>query len=623
MSFVPASGLDSNEEKLAEALKGLNFINEAIIARAVSFKQFSQKDFGWILNTLGLISPYQLYQGMAIAHNMPLETNGLKIIEGQQAALLEKTSFFDVKDKGIIPYKFDGQILTVYTTNPLDENVEIFLKTTYSATSLHPILVTPRDFEKALKTIYQTQLVDDAKNGLFYRSPANSAIYVISRNQLIFLSCCGALTLLGIAYYPALVIGLFLFTFQLLSIASIFFKLWISIRGSKSSMLHDISNQQIESLKDDELPIYSVLVPVYKEPEIIAQLTKNLAALDYPAHKLDIIILLEEDDPSTLDALKKSNPPAHFRLLIIPHCLPKTKPKACNFGLFFAKGKYLTIYDAEDRPDPDQLKKSFIAFREGKGQFLCFQAALNYYNRNTNFLTRMFTLEYSYWFDYMLPGLDSLNLPIPLGGTSNHFETEKLKNIGGWDPFNTTEDADLGIRGNVKGYRIGIINSTTFEEANSVLGNWLRQRSRWIKGYMQTWLVNTRHPIKMWKEIGAKNFISFHLLIGGTVLIFLTNLIMIAFSVLSITNVGLVNYFYTEIFITIALLSVIIGNALAIYLNMVGIFKRQYYSYIFYTLLTPFYWVLHSLAAYKALWQLFVKPFYWEKTRHGISNEVE
>ena len=209
----------------------------------------------------------------------------------------------------------------------------------------------------------------------------------------------------------------------------------------------------------------------------------------------------------------------HF--IVVPDGQPKTKPKACNLGLRFARGEFLVIYDAEDRPEPDQLKKAFIAFRRGGPRLACVQAALNYFNANENFLARMFTLEYSFWFDYMLHGLDALRMPIPLGGTSNHFRTSVLRDLGGWDPFNVTEDADLGIRASALGYSVGVINSTTYEEANTSTHNWIRQRSRWIKGYMQTALVHSRRPGHLVRVTGWRGAAGFSLLIAGTPLTFL------------------------------------------------------------------------------------------------------
>jgi cellulose synthase/poly-beta-1,6-N-acetylglucosamine synthase-like glycosyltransferase len=314
-------------------------------------------------------------------------------------------------------------------------------------------------------------------------------------------------------------------------------------------------------------------------------------------------------------------PPHYIRFIYIPDSKPKTKPKACNYGLAFAQGEYLTIYDAEDIPDPDQLKKAILAFRHGSPDLVCVQAALNYFNRDENFLTRMFTLEYSYWFDYLLPGLDSLRLPIPLGGTSNHFRTDRLLELGGWDPFNVTEDADLGIRASQRGYRVGVIDSTTYEEANCRLKNWIRQRSRWIKGYMQTWLVHNRDPWKSLKTLGLGNWLAYQFFIGGTIVCFLSNPILWLFFIYAaISRAPWLEQLFPGWMLYISLFNLILGNSIGIYLNMIAVFRRKYYNLTLYALLNPIYWLLHSAASYMALWQLFTKPFYWEKTIHGLSK---
>ena len=233
----------------------------------------------------------------------------------------------------------------------------------------------------------------------------------------------------------------------------------------------------------------------------------------------------------------------------------------------------------------------------------------------------MFTLEYSYWFDYLLPGLETLDLPIPLGGTSNHFRTDRLRELGGWDPFNVTEDADLGIRASQRGYTVGVINSTTYEEANCQLKNWIRQRSRWIKGYMQTWLVYNRHPWKYLKQLGLKSWLAYQFLIGGTVVTFLISPVLWVLLIYwSVTRAYWLESLFPGWVLYISLFNLSISNALGLYLNMVAVFRRRYYELLLYALLNPIYWQLHSIAAYMALWQLFVKPFYWEKTIHGLSK---
>jgi cellulose synthase/poly-beta-1,6-N-acetylglucosamine synthase-like glycosyltransferase len=250
------------------------------------------------------------------------------------------------------------------------------------------------------------------------------------------------------------------------------------------------------------------------------------------------------------------------------------------------------------------------------------QAALNYFNRGENFLTRLFTLEYSYWFDYMLPGLEAWRLPIPLGGTSNHFRTDRLRELGGWDPFNVTEDADLGIRASQRGYTVGVIRSTTYEEANCRVKNWLRQRSRWIKGYMQTWLVHNRHPWRSLRTLGLKNWLAYQFFIGGTIVMFLSSpLLWGLFLYWLVTQANWLDELFPSGWVLyVALFNLLIGNSLAVYLNMIAVLGRGYYDLLPYALLNPLYWQLHSVAAYLALWQLFSKPFYWEKTIHGLSR---
>lgn len=264
---------------------------------------------------------------------------------------------------------------------------------------------------------------------------------------------------------------------------------------------HLISLEELNSLDPGSLPVYTVLVPMYKEPEVAQKIARSVTELDYPTEKLDVKLLLEEDDPETrakIDEVMESLPPCVEVIVCptVPKGEPRTKPRACNWGLERAQGEYLVIYDAEDRPEADQLKKAVAAFRRlkaaGKDRVACLQAKLNYFNAHQNGLTKFFTLEYSTWFDLFLPGLHAYRIPIPLGGTSNHFNVEVLKSLGGWDPFNVTEDCDLGIRMARKGYVTEVLDSTTWEEANSRVGNWIRQRSRWIKGYFQTHLVHSR-----------------------------------------------------------------------------------------------------------------------------------
>lgn len=267
------------------------------------------------------------------------------------------------------------------------------------------------------------------------------------------------------------------------------------------------------------------------------------------------------------------------------------------------------------------MKKVVILFRKLPDEFIVVQGALNYYNKNENLLTQMFTLEYSLWFDYLLAGLESLDVPIPLGGTSNHFKLDKLMEMGAWDPFNVTEDADLGLRVFAKQYKIGLVNSTTFEEANNEPFNWIRQRSRWIKGYMQTYLVHMRNPLKLLRSVGWHGFLGFNFFVGGTWFTFLLYPVLVAFLIAYlIFQFTWVRSLFPDWVLYVGTFNFFAGNILMIYVNMMAVFKRRYYELILYSILNPLYWLMHSIAAYKALWQLIYKPFYWEKTNHGLTK---
>ena len=264
------------------------------------------------------------------------------------------------------------------------------------------------------------------------------------------------------------------------------------------------------------------------------------------------------------------------------------------------------------------------AFRSGDDRLACVQARLNYFNAKENVLTRMFTLEYSWWFDYMLPGLDRLKLPIPLGGTSNHFRTSVLRHLGGWDAWNVTEDADLGLRAAAEGYTVGVIPSTTYEEACGRYWPWIRQRTRWIKGYMVTGLVHTRRPIKTARAAGVRGVFGLLLLIIGTPLTFLLAPVMAFFTVLwllSFVGAPAIPDLLPGPMEAIGAINLIVGNAMMVALNALAVGRRRIHHLLPYALLNPLYWCLHYIAAWRALYQLIFNPFHWEKTPHGLTNQ--
>ena len=376
-------------------------------------------------------------------------------------------------------------------------------------------------------------------------------------------------------------------------------------------------------LADEDLPIYTVLVPMFREPDVLPILAGALRQLDYPAAQLDIKIILEEGDEETIAAARALKLEEIFEIVLVPPSHPQTKPKACNYAFRMARGEFTVIYDAEDKPEPDQLKRVVAAFARSPKNVACVQCRLNYYNRNENWLTRLFTLDYSLWFDLLLPGLERMGVPIPLGGTSNHFRTSVLRELNAWDPFNVTEDADLGIRMTQKGYATKLVESTTFEEANVSVRNWIRQRSRWIKGYMQTLLVHMRRPREFSQQVGPMGVLGFVMFIGGTLLSGLINPVFWAvFALWGVTQAAGFDIFFPPVLLYLSLFNLLLGNGLLIFLMMLAPFRRGWLELTPWAPTVVFYWVLLSIAAWKGLFQLVTRPFYWEKTQHGLSSHT-
>jgi cellulose synthase/poly-beta-1,6-N-acetylglucosamine synthase-like glycosyltransferase/putative flippase GtrA len=372
-------------------------------------------------------------------------------------------------------------------------------------------------------------------------------------------------------------------------------------------------------IPDDELPIYTILLPVYHEASVLQQLVKGIERLDYPEDRLDVKLLLELNDTETREAAEQVGLPACFDVLLIPDVGPTGKPRACNHGLAHARGEYLVIYDAEDRPEPDQLRKAVAAFWTDQDDAVCYQAKLNYFNRTYNLLTRWFTAEYSVWFDKLLPGLQAMDVAIPLGGTSNHFITNRLRELGGWDAYNVTEDAELGMRIFLHGCKTSILDSTTYEEATSRAYNWTRQRSRWVKGYMQTYLLYMRRPFRLVRQMGPKAFVAFQLFFGaGTLCLLLNPVYWLLTMTWYLTHLAGIESVFPMPILYIGSIGLFLGNVAFTLANLSGCFAREYYDDVKWALLSPVYWVMMSVAAWKAAIQLCYKPHYWEKTVHGF-----
>ena len=365
------------------------------------------------------------------------------------------------------------------------------------------------------------------------------------------------------------------------------------------------------------LPIVSVMVALYRESNIAPRLIKRLGRLDYPQELLDVLLVVEADDLLTREALDRANLPGWMRVVVVPDGTVKTKPRALNFALDHCRGSIVGVYDAEDAPEPDQIRKVVQRFHARGPDLACLQGRLDFYNPRINWLSRCFTIEYAAWFRLLLPGVERLGLAVPLGGTTLFFRRAALDTLGRWDAHNVTEDADLGMRIARRGFRTELIDTTTFEEATCRPRSWVKQRSRWIKGFMMTWLTHMRDPALLWRELGPRRFVGFQLLLGGSVLHALLAPVLWTFWALPLGLPHPIQAIVPDVWLWTLILGFFAIEIVLIAFGIVGMGRTRHRLSPLWVPTMILYYPLATLAAYKAAWEMLVHPFYWDKTTHG------
>lgn len=444
---------------------------------------------------------------------------------------------------------------------------------------------------------------------------------------------CAANPLLGIGPSSKLLLTLAIALLIALSSATLYYKILQVLKAFP----HKKATYDLDTLLNPpegfRWPVFTVLIPLYREVESLPYIMENMRRMDYPKSKLDVRILIEENDLEIQAALEQMKLDDYVTVIICPNRSPRTKPSACNIGLEGARGEFVVIYDAEDIPEPLQLKKAAQTFMEAGPEVVCLQAPLQYHNPFTNILTQWFAAEYAFHFGVGLFGLERLGGPIPLGGTSNAFRMDALLELGGWDAYNVTEDADLGIRIARRGWLVRMIDSVTYEEANSQVHNWYRQRSRWIKGYYQTWLVHMRNPWRLYRELGAKRFAAFQLIIGYSTVSSVINPLFWATTTVYFYGkyqgdtpyTAYIDSLFPAAVLYLGIIGMVVGNLLAHYCLLIGSMEQGLFKSFWRMLLLPVYWILISAANIKALRQLASKKrrSYWELTKHALVARPE
>jgi glycosyltransferase XagB len=383
-----------------------------------------------------------------------------------------------------------------------------------------------------------------------------------------------------------------------------------------------LARDKTRSVAERSWPVYSILVPLYREVAVLDQLLAALSALDYPKANLDVVFLIERDDTGMIDALAARVLPAWVRTETVLDGFPRTKPRALNHGLTLVHGLYVTVFDAEDIPDPDQLKLAVLEFESAPPDVGCLQARLAIDNAPDGWLPLMMSIEYAGLFDAVKCGMALGGFPVALGGTSNHFRRADLVALGGWDAWNVTEDADLGIRLARHGWKVMDLPSTTLEEAPIGLNAWLGQRRRWMKGWIQTGISQGRDPVRAIREMGMGAWIAAHSQIFGVVLGALTFPFFAGWFLWNTWTGEVWDASTWPLFLAncLALEIALIGLLVMLLPTIVGLRRRNLWHLVPWLLTAPLYLLLVSLAAWMAVRDFWRQPFHWEKTEHGLGK---
>jgi cellulose synthase/poly-beta-1,6-N-acetylglucosamine synthase-like glycosyltransferase len=522
---------------------------------------------------------------------------------------LSDARLIETSAAGLVPFRIDNELCVVVA--PRGAAVRKIIRLIENRPKLaHRFRFTTS--ERLQRFVFRhanSAIGERAARSLAREHPQLSAAPPRRRSGYIFGALFALAMLTGIVFAPSSAI----LGFELV-LAGVFIS-WMAMRLGVGAFIA-WPQAAAPRIPDSELPVYTIVAALYREAASVNGLLSAIERFDYPPEKLDVKLIVERNDEETREAILTRPSKVPIEVIVAPPAGPRTKPKALNVALPFAQGGFLVVYDAEDRPEATQLRTALNAFRAADNGLACVQACLSIDNTSDSWLARYYTAEYAGQFDVFLPGIAALGLPLPLGGSSNHFRAAALREAGGWDPYNVTEDADLGMRLARFGYRTGVIDSTTYEEAPSRIGAWLRQRSRWFKGWMQTWLVHMRNPRQLWRELGVAGFLAFQLMVGGNVLAALVHpLFMGALLISAITG-----DLWDGNSALIAFTTLTAGYFVSALLGGFGLMRRGLLAHAWVLLLTPLHWLLLSLAAWRALYQLIAEPYRWEKTEHGLAK---
>ncbi|WP_170412179.1 glycosyltransferase [Ruegeria atlantica] len=585
-------------------------ITPAQLEKALHLQSRQQAPLGEILVSEGWVSRQDVME--ALSEQTSLQLIDLENTPPEQTLRDIKPAEFWLKHN-VLPWQRIGPILLIATANP-NRFAAVRAALSHTEHTVAPVLASASQIDQAIANAFANTLAKSAEARVDEDQSCRSWTPLARASPIAALA--GALFFFAV--FPAIGLSLLLAA----AVVSLLLFMALRVAGLISYLMRGQQGCPIPEPVPLRLPRVSVMVPLYKEREIAGALIKRLQRLTYPKALLDVILVLEESDEVTRTTVDRVKLPSWIRTVEVPELNGlTTKPRAMNYALDFCRGDILGVWDAEDAPQPDQIERVVRHFARVGEDVVCLQGVLDYYNPRTNWRSRCFTIEYNSWFRILLQGIARLGLVVPLGGTTFFFRRDKLLELGGWDAHNVTEDADLGVRLSRAGYRTEMVDTATYEEANFRAWPWVKQRSRWLKGFMVTYLVHMRAPLRLLNELGLKRFLGFQAFFLGTIGQFLLAPILWLFWLVTLGLPGPFDtllpgwtfYALIGLFLVAEITNLIVG------VLAVAAPERRFLLPWVPTM--PLYFPLGVLAAYKALWELASKPFFWDKTQHGQASE--
>ncbi|WP_406720504.1 glycosyltransferase family 2 protein [Thioclava litoralis] len=592
---------------LGQILVDLGYLSPGDLLKAVSLRGREDARLGDILIAHGWITETQLMHALAQQWGAsPIDLTR----DSPDPRLIDALGAEFCCTKVIAPIRRVGGVTLLACAHPdLFASIQKDLPKEYGPYRM--AIATERAITDSLLARRKTQMIRRAESRVASvmscreRDERRAATWLFG---VLFAGALG-LTLMPLAVF-ALLSGWAILTLVLTSAL----KLWAGITQARSARYMP----QTTPAPAARLPVISIMVPMFREPDIAARLVARMSRLHYPRELLDMLLVVEEDDHVTRDALAKADLPRWMRVLPVPDGPIRTKPRALNYALNFCRGSIIGVYDAEDAPHPDQLHMIARRFAKAPPEVVCLQGILDYYNPRTNWLSRCFTIEYATWFRMVLPGIAKLGFVVPLGGTTLFFRRKVLEELGCWDAHNVTEDADLGVRLARKGYRTELVPTVTQEEANCRMVPWVKQRSRWLKGYAITWAVHMRSPRKLMEDLGPRRFWAFQVMFFGSLSQYVLAPLLWSFWLMVFGLPHPVQSLLSDTQITLLVAVFVTAELLNICLAAWAVRGESHRFLIPWVPSMHLYFPLGAIAGWKAIYELVQKPFYWDKTTHGI-----